>query len=38
MKRSEILQRVGIVPPPAAHEHGGDDPHADPEHSVDFGA
>ena len=36
--RQRVAKDRSIVPPPAAHEHGGDDPHADPEHSVDFGA
>ena len=36
--RQRVAKDRSIVPPPAAHEHGGDDPHAgDPDHSVDFG-
>ena len=33
--RQRVAKDRSIVPPPAAHEHGGDDPH-DGVHAVDF--
>ena len=35
--RQRVAQDRSIVPPPAPHEHGGDDPHTDGVHSIDFG-
>lgn len=35
--RQRVARDRSIVPPPAQHEHGGDDPHADGVHSIDFG-
>ena len=35
--RQRVAKDRSIVPPPATHEHGGDDPHADGVHSIDFG-
>ena len=34
--RQRVARDRSIVPPPARHEHGGDDPHTDPEHSINF--
>ncbi len=35
--RQRVAKDRSIVPPPARHEHGGDDPHTDGVHSIDFG-
>ena len=35
--RQRVAKDRSIVPPPARHEHGGDNPHTDGVHSIDFG-
>lgn len=32
--RQRVARDRSIVPPPSRHEHGGDDPHADPDHTA----